>query len=140
MRYLLDTNIVSELISKQPNTKVLQFIASLSENDVLLSVVTIGEIKSGIEKLEDSKRKEVLSLWLNDDLLNRFNGRLLTIDLDIMLVWGELIQKNKKTGNTLPIIDSFIAATCISKNLTLITRNESDFNTLDLNIINPFSL
>jgi tRNA(fMet)-specific endonuclease VapC len=136
----LDTNIVSELISKKPNTKVLEFISSINENDVLLSVVTIGEIKSGIEKLEDSKRKEVLNTWLNEDLLNRFNNRLLTIDLDIMLVWGEIIQKNKKIGNPLPILDSLIGATCISNNLTLITRNESDFNTLDIKVINPFSL
>ncbi len=140
MKYLLDTNIVSELISKKPNTKVLEFISSINENDVLLSVVTIGEIKSGIEKLEDSKRKEVLNTWLNEDLLNRFNNRLLTIDLDIMLVWGEIIQKNKKIGNPLPILDSLIGATCISNNLTLITRNESDFRTLDIRVINPFSL
>lgn len=139
MKYLLDTNVVSELISKRPDKKVLEFVSSLNENDVLLSVITIGEIKSGIEKLDDSKKKELLNVWLNEDLLNRFSNRLLTIDLDIMLVWGEIIQKNKKIGNPLPIMDSLIGATCISNNLTLITRNERDFHTLDIKVINPFS-
>ncbi|WP_200414889.1 type II toxin-antitoxin system VapC family toxin [Arcobacter sp. FWKO B] len=138
MRYLLDTNIVSELISKKPNENVLNFLNTLSEEDVLLSVLTVGEIKSGIENLQDSVKKETLTLWLNNDLLNRFKNRLLDIDLNIMLVWGEIIQKNKKIGSPLPIIDSLIGATCIVNNLTLVTRNESDFKNLDINIINPF--
>ena len=83
MKYLLDTNIVSEFISKKPNQKVLDYVNSLDENDVYLSVITIGEIRFGIEKLDkehQSKKIKILSDWLDNDLMRRFDGRVVNID------------------------------------------------------------
>jgi toxin FitB len=138
LNYLLDTNIISELISKQPSLKVITFIEELDEKNVYLSVMTIGEIKAGIEKLDNGIKKEKLSLWLHNDLLERFRLRIIEIDVNIMLAWGEITQKSKVLGKPLPIIDSIIGATCKAKELLLITRNEKDFQNLDIKITNPF--
>ena len=139
MNYLLDTNIISELISKHPNKKVLDFIHNIKEDKVFLSVITIGEIKAGIEKLDNGAKKDKLLLWLNVDLLERFKFRILDINVEIMLTWGNISNKLKTIGKPLPIMDSLIGATCQIKNMTLITRNKKDFQNLDINIINPFN-
>ena len=92
MKYLLDTNIVSEFISKKPNQKVLDYVNSLDENDVYLSVITIGEIRFGIEKLDkehQSKKIKILSDWLDNDLMQRFDGRVVNIDKQTMLQWED---------------------------------------------------
>lgn len=138
MKYLLDTNVISELISKKPSLKVISFINSIDENDLYLSVITIGEIKSGIAKLEKSMKKEQLNLWLENELLFRFKNRIIDVDIDIMMKWGELNSYLKKIGKPLPIMDSFIGATCKTKNLILVTRNEKDFKNIDIKIFNPF--
>lgn len=141
MKYLLDTNIISEFISKNPNQKVLDYINSLDENDIYLSVITIGEIRFGIEKLdkENQKKKiESLSYWLNNDLMQRFEGRILDVDLEIMLKWGEINAKLQKIGKPMPIMDSLIASSCLAKEFVLITRNEKDFYSFNMEMINPF--
>lgn len=138
MKYLLDTNIISELISKNPNEKVVKFINDLNVDDVFLSAITIGEIKSGIENVQSNAKKELLSQWLHNDLLYKFENRIISIDIEIMLTWGSINHKLKKQGWALPIMDSIIGATCLSKELALITRNEKDFQNLAIKIINPF--
>ncbi|MCX6051197.1 MAG: type II toxin-antitoxin system VapC family toxin [Campylobacterales bacterium] len=140
MKYLLDTNIISELISKQPNKNVLTFLEKQAESSIFLSVITIGEIKSGIEKLQDHNKKTKLLTWLYDDLLKRFSGKIVDIDVEVMLEWGKLNQKLKSMGKPMPIMDSLIASTSRNKNFILVTRNEKDFQNLDINIINPFNI
>lgn len=138
MSYLLDTNIISELISKTPNKRVTDFILSLNEESLYLSVITIGEIKAGIEKLNDGQKKEKLLRWLENDLLVRFYNRIIDIDVEIMLQWGITNTQLKKIGKPLPVMDSIIGSTAQAKNLILLTRNEKDFKNLDIKIINPF--
>ena len=138
MKYLLDTNIISELISKRPNQKVLDFISSIAEEDTYLSVITIGEIKSGIENIKSIERKENLTVWFEQDLLSRFQNRIIDIDVDVMITWGKINQTLKSIGKPLPIMDSLIASSCIQDGFTLVTRNEKDFQNLNIDIINPF--
>ena len=141
MKYLLDTNIISEFISKKPNQKVLNYVNSLDENSVYLSVITVGEIRFGIEKLdvENQKKKiDMLSKWLNNDLMQRFEGRILDIDKDIMLKWGEINAQLQKIGKPMPIMDSLIASSCLAKEFVLITRNEKDFYSFEIEMVNPF--
>ncbi len=88
MNYLLDTNIISELISKTPDKNVVNFILKIEEESLYLSVITIGEIKAGIEKLDNGKKKEKLLNWLENDLLTRFENRIIDIDTEVMLNWG----------------------------------------------------
>ncbi len=138
MKYLLDTNIISELVAKHPNQNVLDFISSIDEKDTHLSVITIGEIKFGIENLKNIEKKAKLTQWFEQDLLLRFKNRIVDIDVNTMIVWGKINQSFKSKGRTLPIMDSLIASSCIYNDFTLITRNEKDFQNLDINIINPF--
>ena len=88
MKYLLDTNVISEFISKNPNQKVVDYILTLDETNLYLSAITIGEIKAGIEKLDNSRKKETLLQWLEKDLLNRFDNKIIPVDTDVMLKWG----------------------------------------------------
>ncbi len=138
MRYLLDTNIISEFISKKPNQKVLDFVKSLDEDNIYLSVITIGEIKFGILKVKSQTRKEQLLLWLEDDLLQRFKGKIVDIDIETMLKWGEVNQHLQSIGRPISIMDSLIATSASTKNMILITRNVKDFYNFDIEIINPF--
>jgi len=139
LNYLLDTNIISEFISKTPNKRVVDYILTLDESSLFLSVITIGEIKAGIEKLDNGKKKENLLYWLEHDLLSRFENRIISINLDVMMQWGEINQQLRKRGTPLPIMDSLIGATCKALDITLITRNEKDFKNIDIPIINPFN-
>lgn len=138
MKYLIDTCIISELVAKHPNPKVVEFVDSLDSGDVYLSVITIGEIAKGVEKLPKSKRKQELHSWLKEDLMVRFDGRIIPLDTDILMEWGILIARLESTGITLPAIDSLTAATTLTYKLTLVTRNVNDFDGADVRIINPW--
>jgi predicted nucleic acid-binding protein len=138
MNYVLDTNVISELIAKQPNKNVVEWLDRLDPNTVYLTVITIGEIRKGVEKLPPSKRREAITEWLETDLLIRFQGRILDITIDVMMVWGELTGRLEKEGRLIRAIDSLIAAIALHGNYCLATRNEHDFQHTGVNIINPW--
>ncbi len=138
MKYLLDTCVISELVAKQPNPDVVAWVDSLDADSVYLSVITIGEIRKGIEKLPDSKRKTSLANWLQDELLVRFSGRILSIDTDVMLMWGRTIGALELEGKKISAIDSLISAIALHGNFCVATRNENDFRHAGAAIINPW--
>ena len=138
MTFLLDTCVISELVAKQPNLHVVQWVDSIDEDKLFLSAITIGEIKRGIVKLDDSSRKSGLVEWLEGDLLIRFTDRILPIDTPVMLVWGQLTADLERQGRRMPAIDSLIAATCLQGRLDLVTRNGSDFAHSGVTVINPW--
>jgi tRNA(fMet)-specific endonuclease VapC len=139
LRYLLDTNVVSELISRRPDERVVRWIDDLDPNSVYLGAITIGEIRKGIEKLPDSGRRDNIHRWLSEDLLLRFGGRILNLDVDVALTWGELTGRLEKQGKTMPAIDSLIAALALNHQLTLATHNEDDFQNARVQIFNPWN-
>lgn len=138
MSYLLDTCVISELVAKQPNPKVVAWIDSIDDERLYLSVITLGEIERGVERLADSQRKQTLRSWLEMELPMRFAGRILNIDADVMRVWGRLTAQLERQGRPLPAIDSLIAAIAIHANLQIVTRNENDFSGTGVSIINPW--
>jgi tRNA(fMet)-specific endonuclease VapC len=138
MRYLLDTNVISELVAAKPSQRVVKWIDSLDPNDVYLSVITIGEIRKGIEKLPESRRKTRLRIWLTSDLLLRFDGHILPLDVEVMLTWGELTGRLERVGKPLSAIDSLIAALALHHECSLATRNEDDFRETGVVIVNPW--
>ena len=138
MNYVLDTNVISELISKQPDKKVVKWLDRLDPNTVYLSVITIGEIRKGIEKLPPSKRRDAVKEWLEADLLIRFQGRILEITTEVMLIWGELAGRLENEGRPITAIDSLIAAIALQGNYCLVTRNEHDFQHTGVTIVNPW--
>jgi toxin FitB len=138
MKYLLDTCVISELVSKKPNSKVVEFVDSLDDDDVYLSVITIGEITKGIEKLPKSRRKQELHTWLKEDLLARFSGKIISIDNDVITEWGLLTGRLELAGSPMPAIDSLIAATALTYSFALVTRNVSDFDDAGVEMVNPW--
>ncbi|KKB96699.1 Toxin FitB [Candidatus Arcanobacter lacustris] len=134
--YLLDTNIISETIKINPNPKVIAFLKGFDISNFSLSVITLGEIRKGIEKLSDRSKKQKIIQWLEVDLANLFYGRIINIDPEIADKWGYLLSLNNA-----PPIDCLIAASAIVRNHKLITRNIKDFKAIKgLEVINPWEL
>ena len=138
MSFLLDTCVLSEALSKKPNPRVLDFIDGLDPDDVYLSVITIGELFKGIEKLPNSRRKNELHEWFNEELLAQYDGKILPLDAGVLMTWGTLVARLEAEGYTMPAIDSLIAATAITHELVLITRNVGDFEKSGIEIVNPW--
>jgi toxin FitB len=140
MTYLLDTCLISELVAKQPNQQVLDWLDAQVPETLYLSVITIGEIAKGISKLTGSGRKESLTTWLDETLPNRFENRILGIDVSTMVLWGNLVGQLELWGRPLPVMDSLIAAIALQHSLSLVTRNENDFTGTGVVIVNPWSI
>ncbi len=135
MSYLLDTNIISETIRRTPNRSVIAWLDRLPGEALFISVLTVGEIRRGIEMLADGKRREELRLWLEHELPAWFEGRVLPVDLAVADRWGRLLAE---IGRPLPSIDSLLAATALHHGLRLATRNVRDFSYPGIEVINPF--
>lgn len=139
MKFLLDTNVISELVARTPNPTVVAWLDACDPNNVYLSVLTIGELRKGIEKLPDSPRKTALIAWLQDELLIRFSGRILELSIEVMLTWGALTARLERVGRPLAAIDSLIAALALHHHCTLITCNTTDFDGTGVTIVNPWA-
>lgn len=134
--YLIDTMVLSEMVRKQPNQKVLHYMESLPEEHVFISVLTLGEIRKGIAKTPCPNRKNLLLFWLEDTLPSYMQDRILPIDHRIADKWG-FINSNKK--RPLPAIDSLLAATALVHNLKIVTRDHKHFSQMgELEMINPW--
>jgi predicted nucleic acid-binding protein len=134
MGFLLDTNVISELRRRQPSAAVLDWFAGVPSDEVFLSVLTVGELRQGIERLRprDPDRADSLNVWLAG-LHAQFAERIATVDSQIAERWGRL-----NASRPLPVIDGLLAATALVHGWTLATRNTKDFDGLDLSVVNPF--
>jgi len=136
VKYLLDTNIISEMQKPLCNPKVKGFIDGLAGEDLYICSITIGEICYGIEKLPASKKKHELAVWLYSKLPEWFSGRVISLDTDVMTEWGRI---RANTCRTTPVVDTMIASAAITHHLTLVTRNTKDFEGIEgLMMINPW--
>ena len=139
MSFLLDTNVISEWVKQRPDPGVIAWLADVDEDRVFLSVVTLAELRHGIERLVDGSRRRRLDAWLRDELPLRFEGRLLPVDEAIADRWGEVVARRETAGRPIGVMDAFIAATANVHALTLVTRNESDFESAVSEIVNPWA-
>jgi len=139
MSYLIDTCCISELVKKKPNPNVVRWFADRDEFSMYLSVITFGELRKGIEKLPDSKKKKELSRWVKEDLSQRFKNRVLRIDMEEVNKWGELLAAAEQKGKPLPAIDTLIAATAQVHDLSVVTRNTQDMEGSGVEVINPWT-
>ncbi|MCL4492064.1 MAG: type II toxin-antitoxin system VapC family toxin [Nitrospirae bacterium] len=135
MSYLLDTNVVSETIRRQQNKLVIGWLEQIPAEALFVSVLTLGEIRKGIERLADKRRREKLRIWLEHELPAWFEGRVLPVDLAVADRWGRLLAE---VGRSVPTIDSLLAATALHYELRLVTRNAGDFDYPGLEVINPW--
>jgi predicted nucleic acid-binding protein len=139
MSYLIDTCCISELVKKKPNPNVVNWFNDRDELSMYLSVITFGELRKGIEKLPDSKKKKELNRWVKEDLKHRFKNRILNINMEEVDKWGEILATAEKNGKPLPAIDSLIAATAFVHDLSVITRNTQDMEGSGVEVINPWN-
>ena len=139
MSYLIDTNVISELVRPKPDAIVLDWFSRTPDEALFLSVLSLGEIRKGVEKLtspEEAPRREKLRLWLEHDLRDWFGSRILPIGPDVADHWGRLLAQ---AGRPVPAIDSLLAATALHHDLRLVTRNTRDFDYAGLEVINPWA-
>ena len=139
MSWLLDTCVISELVRPRPKASVVSWIRERDEDELFLSVITIGELEKGIAKLPDSARRATLEQWVRRELADRFRDRLLGIDSSIAARWGRIVGVSEARGQSLPVIDSLIAATSLQHDLTVVTRNADDFERCGARCLNPWA-
>ena len=138
MKYLLDTCLISELLKEAPNAAVIRWLDAQDEQRLFLSVLTVGELQKGISKLLDSARKDELQAWVEHDLVMRFTGRVIDIDKDAMLIWGRMQGESERKGESLPVMNSLIAATAKAHGLVVVTRNVKDLKRCQVRVCNPW--
>ncbi|SRR5579872_579429 len=138
MNFLLDTNAVSEWVKPRPNPGLIRWMESADEDRIFLSVISLAELRYGIERMPVGSRRARLEHWLRDELPLRFEGRILSVDERVAEAWGRTVSRSEGLGRPIGIMDAFLAATAEIHRLTLVTRNTSDFVLLK-GILNPWS-
>lgn len=138
MSFLLDTNVLSETTRPQPNTVVLDWIATQAGESLFISAITIGELRRGALVLAEGKKRNALLRWIETGIKADFAGRILPVDTTVMERWADLQIATQKTGRRLPLMDSLLAATALTHGLTLATRNIADFQAADVPLLDPW--
>ncbi len=136
--FLLDTNLISELVRPRPNSGVIDWIKSTDESILHISVLTAGEIRKGIAVLADGRRRTSLESWLEHELASRFSGRILPIDQGVADRWGRISAAAKTRGTPLPVVDGLLAATALHFNLTVVSRDKTYAAVAGLDCFNPW--
>jgi predicted nucleic acid-binding protein len=136
--YLLDTCVLSEYTQKQPDAKVLSWIDEIPEQTLFISALSLGEIRQGAAHVADGRKSARLMAWLENDLLPRFEHRVLPVDTEIALRWGEIRGQLMRKGRPVSLFDSLIAATAQTHGFSVVTRNARDFRYLGVRIVNPW--
>jgi hypothetical protein len=135
---LLDTNVISEWVRPRPDPGVITWLAEVDEDRVYLSVITLAQLRHGIERMDRGSRRQRLDAWLTDELPLRFEGRVLPVDAPVAEAWGRIVAARAGLGRPIGAMDAFIAATAKTHELTLVTRNAADFEPSLETIVNPW--
>ena len=136
MSYLVDTCALSELVKPQPSRRVCEWFEATPQEALFVSVLTLGEIRKGVERIPDGYRRDRISAWLETQLPAWFDeNRVLSVDVHVAEEWGRLMARTKRT---VPAIDGLIAATARYHRLTVVTRNVRDFSGVGVEVANPW--
>ena len=138
MPWILDTNVISEFRKPRPDNRIVQFIAETPLEELYISIVTLAEVRYGIEFAPDHKRRDELDLWLATLVRPMFYGRVLDISEDVLVRWRVFVGAGRRLGRTFSQPDLMIAATAMERGFTLVTRNIRDFAGLPMVIFNPW--
>jgi predicted nucleic acid-binding protein len=137
--FLIDTNVLSEARRPEPDSRVLEWLDRLDEDRAFISVISLAEIRRGVALMEKGRRRDALAEWLARDLLERFAGRILAVDEKTAFAWGDLMAEAKRRGIGLASMDGLLAAAALAHDLTLVTRNLSDFQDLGVKLFDPWA-
>jgi toxin FitB len=138
MRFLLDTCVISETVKPRPDKRVQRWMRQREEASWYLSVLTLGEIRRGVLQMPESKRKTFLREWIDRVLPRDFEGRILPVTEEVAQTWGQIQAAAHSEGKLMPAVDSLIAATALTHNLVMVTRNVQDMEASGIEIINPW--
>ncbi len=139
MSFLLDTNVVSEWTKPRPDSGMVKWLAEADEDRVFISVVTVAELRHGVERLPAGARRARIDLWLSEQMPARFEDRMMAVDVETADRWGRVMARGQEAGRPIASMDAFIAATAERHGLILVTRNVSDFEALGIPLLNPWS-
>jgi predicted nucleic acid-binding protein len=139
VRYLLDTCLLSEFQKPQPSPNVTDWLARQHEGDLYLSVLTLGEIQKGISQLPPGRKKTSLQSWLEGDLRDRFQERIVEVSEDVALHWGRIAGAAQRRGTPAPVIDALIAATALTLDATVVTRDDTNISRAGARTFNPWN-
>jgi predicted nucleic acid-binding protein len=137
MSFLLDTNAISEWVKPRPNAGLIRWTESVDEDRVFLSVISLAELRYGVERLPQGSRRIRLGQWLRDELPLRFEDRILCVDHRVAEAWGRTVSRSEALGRPMGVMDAFLSATAEVHHLTLVSRNVSDFPLLKA-VVNPW--
>jgi len=133
--FMLDTNVVSELMKPEPDPQVNLWFKAHDRNEMSISVLTVGEIVYGFHIMPESRRKARLSDWFETDFMEWIQNRVFPLSEAVMRDWADLKAKSRP----LPVVDSLLAATALAAGATLVTRNTKDFaGVAGLKLVNPW--
>jgi predicted nucleic acid-binding protein len=138
VRFLIDTNVVSELLRPAPSDRVMDWLNAQPPMDIAISVLTIGEIERGMTLMPAGRRRSALERWINQDIPQQFQGRIIGMDEAVAREWGRLSARSGISGRGLPVMDGLLLATASVHALTFVTRNESDCAARGVPILNPW--
>ena len=138
MRYLFDTSTISEALKREPNPSVIAWLSGTSTDHTFISVLTLGEVQKGVEKLPDGSKRERIRYWLEVELPQQFGDHVLTIDNEVADRWGRIVAQ--QAGKPRPRIDCLLAATALTHGLTLVTRDTDLVGIPGLEIFNPWAV
>ncbi len=137
VKYLIDTVVISELIKDPPQQSVIQFLDTIGNQHAFISVMTIGEIVNGIDRMPPGSHRTRYAEWLRETR-NTFTAHILPVDEEVAEQWGQLSALVHRTGGKLDVADGLIAATAFVHSLTVVTRNVSDFERTGVPFVNPW--
>lgn len=138
MKFLLDTCALSELVKPAPNSGVVKWYSQQDELSLYLPAVSVGELNRGITKLANGKRKSFLQKWLAEIVVKRFADRILPLDTETFVRWGELQARLDVQGAPMLAFDGLIAAVALQHRLTIVTRNIKDMQSSGADVVNPW--
>lgn len=139
MTYLLDTNVISELVKPTPHPTVVAWAIATSPLQQYLSVLTLGELEKGITLMSVGARQAALLRWAHIDVPRQFLHRVLPLDEDVAKVWGRLSAAGQASGRVLPVIDGLLLATAMVAGVTLATRNVADVANRGTPVFDPWT-
>ena len=138
MKYLLDTCVISELVKKKPDPKVVSWLREQDESALFLSVLTFGELEKGLAKVGDPTRQERLRNWVDHDLKRRFLNRIVEFEYEAASRWGLITGEAENNGTPVPVVDGQLAATALVHGLIMVTRNTADVQPTHVPVLNPW--
>lgn len=138
MRYLLDTNVLSEFYRPQPDRRVTGWFLRQSPGDLVVSTISVGEIEKGVHLQAVGRKRATLAQWLEEWVLEQFGDRAIPVDIAVSRTWGRVLAESERSGRALPESDALLLATAAIHQLVLVTRNERHFRERGVDILNPW--